>query len=138
MVKKNTIDRIVAAYRLISNAKLTKMEDTDKFALIKDVRALKKVNSEFEDFVEITRNKLKPDGFDAIAQKAQAKEELTPEENAAVQKYNQDITGCLREEILREVEVQVEPLSEDAIDKFAASNDFSVNEILIIEDVIGA
>lgn len=135
---KRTTDQIVASYRLINNAKLTKMEDAEKFALIKAARKLKKTATDFEDALKDTQERLKPEGFDAIAGKMQARQDLTPEESAKVGKYNTDVTACLKDELDREVELEFEPLSEDALERFIASNDFSVAEIMAISDVIGA
>lgn len=49
-MKKITTEKILSVYNLISDAKLTKMEDCDKFKMIKIIRALKPVVTNFEDF----------------------------------------------------------------------------------------
>lgn len=132
-----TTNQIVTAFRLINPAKLTKMENTERFALILAIRQLKKVNADFEDFLKDAQERLKPEDFDKIVSKVQAREELTPEESAIINKYNRDVEDCVKDELDKEVELTFEPLSEDALGRFIASNDFSVNEILAIEDVIG-
>lgn len=138
MATKKTTDQIVSAYNLINNAKLSKMDDSEKFALIKIVRQLKKTSVDFEDFLNDAQEKLKPENFDAIAAKMKLKEKLTTEESATVSKFNNDVSDCLKDELEKEVELTFEPLSEEALGRFIASNDFSVNEILAISDVIGA
>lgn len=134
---KKKVDNIVAAYRLISNAKLGRMEDSEKFALIKAAHQLKKVGAEIDDFMRDAQDRLRPDDFDKIAIKIQSKDKLTIEEAVKANKYNQDIANCLKDELNKEMELTFEPLSEEAIGKFIASNDFSVDDILIISDVIG-
>lgn len=137
---KKTIkaDNVISAYRILNNAKLGKMEDAEKFALIKAVRQLKKVGTDFDDFLKDAQEKLKPENFEAIAGKVQNKEELTPEEAAKLNKYNADVTTCVKDELDKDVELTFAPLSEEAIGRLIASNDFAVAEILTVTDVIGA
>lgn len=138
MIVKKKTDNVVAAYRLINTAKISKMEDTEKFALIKVMKHLKKVATDFEDFFKDAQERLKPEGFDKIAAKYQAKEELTADETAALNKYNKDVADCVQSELEKEVELDFEPLSEEALGRFIASNDFTVSDILVISDVIGS
>lgn len=125
-------------FRLINTAKLGKMEDAEKFQLIKAVRQLKKVATDFDDFLKDAQEKLKPEGFDAVAGKFQKRAELTHEESEMWNKYQKDISDCLKDEVEKEIELDFEPLNKDAVSRFVASNDFSINEIMAIEDVIGA
>lgn len=136
-IKKKT-DNVVAAFRLINTAKISKMEDSEKFALIKAVKHLKKVGTDFEDFLKDAQERLKPENFDKIAAKYQSKEELTADEMATLNKYNKDVADCVQGELDKEVELDFEPLPEEALGRFIASNDFTVAEIMNISDVIGA
>lgn len=138
MERKKTTDSIVSAYRLINNAKLSKMETEEKFAFIKAVRQLKKVGVNFDDLLNDAQERLKNEDTAAILTKIQSNEKLSAEENAAFNKYNQDVTACLKEELDKEIDVDFEPLSKEAFGHFIASNDFSVNQILLIEDVLCA
>lgn len=137
MATKKTVNDIVTAYRIVNNAKLGKMEDAEKFALIKAVRQLKKVDTDFQDLLKDAQEKLKPEGFDALAAKLQNKEGLTAEETAALNKYNKDVADCVNDELGKEIELDFTPLSEEALGRLLASNDFAVNEILTVEDIIG-
>lgn len=138
MAVKKTTNDIVTAYRHINSAKLTKMETPERFALILITRQLKKVATEFDDFFKDVQEKMKPEGFDAIAEKVQGKKELSPEEIAAWNKYNKDINDSLKGELDKEIELDFEPLGKEAFEKFIESNDFNVSEILAVEDVICA
>lgn len=137
MEVKKTTDQVVTAYRLINSARLSKMEDAEKFALIKAARRLKGVSNDFEELLKDAQEKLKPDGFDGIIRKVQAKEELTGVESEKLRKYNTDVQACVQGELEKEVELDFAPLTEEAIGRLIASNDFSVSEILAVEDVIG-
>ncbi len=127
---------IVSAFRLINPAKLTKMETAERFALILATRQLKKVGTEFDDFLKDVQEKLKPEGFDAIAEKVQAQKELSPEELKIWNKYQQDISECLKGELEKEVTLEFAPLSKEAMEHFIDSNDFAVSDIMLIMDVM--
>lgn len=133
-----TTDQIVTAFRLINNAKLTKMETAERFALIKAMRQLKKVATEFDDFLKDAQDKLKPENFDTIMEKYQSKQELTSEEIVAFNKYNKNVSDCLKDELDKEIELTFEPLTEESLGRLIESNDYTVNDIMVIEDVLGA
>ena len=50
---------ITNIFAVLNEAKLTKMEDADKFKVIKALRAIKPIAKGYEDFVEDAKNKLK-------------------------------------------------------------------------------
>ena len=63
---------ITNIYAVLNEAKLTKMDDADKFKVIKVLRVIKPVAKGYEDFVEDVKNKLKGDDHDKMTEKAQA------------------------------------------------------------------
>lgn len=136
MAVKKTTNDIVTAFRLINSAKLTKMETSERFALILITRQLKKVANEFDDFFKDVQEKMKPEGFDTITEKVREQKELTPEETSAWNKYHRGINESLKGELDKEIELDYEPLGKEAFEKFIESNDFNVSEIFAIEDVI--
>ena len=73
-IKKANVDAIVGVYHIVKDAKLTKMQNEEKFAFVKIVRQLKKIGSEFDDYLEEARRRLKPDGYEAIVNKFQSGE----------------------------------------------------------------
>lgn len=141
---------IIAAYQLISAAKINKIEsDTDKYAIIKTTRALKKIAEEFEDCHKDAVESLKGDNHDdmvALAQKWQNEENekkpitLTDEQKAEVNayftKYNSDIKKCMDECFGKEHEVDVKPICEDSFGQLMAINDWSVEQIMLLEDIL--
>lgn len=140
---------IIAAYRLISAAKINKIEsDTDKYAIIKTTRALKKIAEEFENCHKDAVESLKGDNHDemvALAQKWQNEENekkpvtLTDAEKAKVNayfaKYNNDIANCMNECFGKEHEVDVKTIGDDSFVKLMEINDWSVEQIMLLEDV---
>lgn len=137
MKKKETLDSIVSAFRLINAAKISRMEDEEKFALIKTARTLKKVNTDFEDLLKIAQEKLKTDEVDEIIRKIRSNEGVTNDEKRILDKFNTGIQACMKSELVKEIEIEIDPLSEKAIKNFIASNDFSVNEVMLVYDIIG-
>lgn len=134
---KKTVEKIVTVYRILNSAKISKMEDSEKFAFIKAVHQMKKVSADFEDALKDAQEKLKPEGFDEIVNKPHSKEDLNAEETAILEKYNEDVTNCVNDELKKEVELNFSALSEGAIGRLISSNDLTINEILTIIDIIG-
>ena len=138
MAKTKSTDSIVTAFRLVNNARLGKMETAERYALIKAIRQLKKVATEFDEMLKDAQDKLKTDGIEAIAAKMQLQKVLTIEENVEFNRYNKSISDCLKDELTKDIELTFEPLSETALDHLIESNDFSASEIILIEDMLGA
>lgn len=140
-----TID-IVKAYRIINDAKLTKMEDADKFKVIKATRQLKPVAASFDEFVKEAQERLKPEGWDDMQKKARKWQEdgdkstLTVEERREINRYftdyNAKVEECVKEEAEKEPELTYEHLSEEAFGKFIASNDYDVRTIIELENIL--
>lgn len=143
---------ITNIYAVLNEAKLTKMEDADKFKVIKALRAIKPIAKGYEDFVEDAKNKLKGEDYDKMSEKAQAWNkdnqgkkvgELTQEEidnlntiNTYFAEYNKRVENCLKEEAEKEVELTFDKLNEDAFGKLVASNDWTCGQIMALSDVI--
>ena len=143
---------ITNIYVVLNEAKLTKMDDADKFKVIKILRVIKPVAKGYEDFVEDVKNKLKADDHDKMTEKAQAwnkdnqgkkVNELTQEQidelntiNTYFAEYNKLVEDCLKEEAEKEVELTFDKLNEEAFGKLVASNDWTCGQIMALSDVI--
>ena len=55
----------------MNDSKLTKMEDADKFKVIKALRAIKPISEGYEDLSKLTHEKLKDDKMEEMQKKAQ-------------------------------------------------------------------
>lgn len=141
MKKTIKTDNIVSVFRAINQAKLSKLDTAEKFAVIKAARAIKPTAANFDDFVKDAREKLEPDNFAEIQEKMNDFNKLTDNEknevNSVVTKLNQDLQKCAEDELNKEVEIEIEALSDEIISKLADSNDFTVETILMIQDVLG-
>lgn len=145
---------IVNAYNVLNAAKLAKMQDTDKFTVIRAMRALKPIQADYEAAVRDAQERLKPEDFDALQKKAadwnathkdKKLTDLTPEErttldgiNAAYRDYTDKVEQCVRDLAETERELTYTRLSEEALGKLLESNpDWKMQEILAVADVLG-
>lgn len=141
-----TTDTVKSVYKLLNDSKLTKMEDKDKFIVIKAVRKFKPIAADFEDLKKDVQEKLKGENFEEMQKKAlQWNEEgdkttLTEDERKEVNmffyEFNKNVKECLKEETEKKHELEYEKLSEDAFGKFISSNDFKVDDIIKIQEVM--
>ena len=148
-----TID-IVNAYNVLNGAKLAKMQDTDKFTVIRAMRALKPIQADYEAAVRDAQERLKPEDFDALQKKAadwnathkdKKLTDLTPEErttlggiNAAYRDYTEKVEQCVRDLAETEKTLDYTRLSQDAFGKLLESNpEWKMQEILGVADVLG-
>ena len=145
---------IVNAYNVLNAAKLAKMQDADKFTVIRAMRALKPIQTDYEAAVRDAQERLKPEDFDDLQKKAaewnathkdKKLTDLTPEEratlegiNAAYRDYTEKVEQCVRDLAETERELTYTRLSEEALGKLLESNpDWKMQEILAVADVLG-
>lgn len=138
--------QVVEVYNTLNGAKLSKMEDKDKFLVIKAMRQLKPISTAYEEFVKDAQEKLKGDNFEDIQKKAQKWQEegentsLSLEErreiNTYLNGYNNKVVECLKEEVEKDNELNYEKISDDAFGKLVSSNDFDVKTIMNLQDAL--
>lgn len=139
-------EQVVKIYQLINRSKLTKMEETGKFKVIKIMKALKPVATAYEDFQKDAQEKLKDDDFEKMStmmgkwQEEKENTTLTREEriniNTYFDKYYKALNKCLQEEIEKENDFAYEKLNEKEMGHFLSSNDFTVEEMMLMEEYI--
>lgn len=141
------------AYNILNGAKYSKLEDADKIKLWKIVRALKPIATKFQDDVKDASENFKSEfenynenltkAQDYERGKAEGKEDLpmTEEEYKAFievfKKYNKLVSDAVNEFAEADVNLEVEPMSEDAFGKLLASNDWSIDKTTSIDFMIG-
>ena len=155
-MEKQTIktEKVLAAYRVISTAKYSKMDDGDKIKVWKIARILKPVADKFEDDSKDAAEKFKPsEDFDERLANAQEYERMRRDENADMtkakmgaaeygkfveefQQYNKLVNDAIKEFANKEVEVEFEKLSEDAFGKLMASNEWTMEQAMVLGDII--
>lgn len=138
--------QVVEVYNTLNGAKLSKMDDKDKFLVIKAMRQLKPIATAYEEFAKDAQEKLKDEDFEDIREKARKWQEegentsLSLEErrgiNTYLNGYNNKVVECLREESEKDNGLAYEKISEDAFGKLVASNDFDVKAIMSLQDAL--
>lgn len=144
MTKK--VDNIVSLYNILKEAKLTKLADADKYAIIKILRKLRPTAEKFDADKKDASERLKPENWDDTIAKAQQWQKegedttLTEEEkkeiNATIIKYENSVRECIIEELNTEVEVDMPTINEEAFEKLMASNDWEAKTALFVADEI--
>jgi polyribonucleotide nucleotidyltransferase len=137
---------VKTAYEVLNNAKLTKLETSDKFKVIKALREFKGIANAYDDFLKDAQEKLKGENHDEIVKKAQQwqsegeKTTLTIEERAEINKYlndyNNKVVECLKEEAEKDNDLSFDKLSEESFGKLVDSNDWDAKTIMELQDAL--
>lgn len=130
----------VKAYSVIKDAKLTRMEEAEQFTLISSIRALRKASDDYMELAKDAQEKLRPEDFEGLQERARRFGSLTGEEKARVNRelseYNDKVEKCLRPEGAKMLDIEMEPLSRDAMGRFAKSNDFTVETLMDLYGIL--
>lgn len=143
MKKTFKTDTITVAYIILKNASVSKMKSEEKFAIIKAMRELKKIAVPYQDMITDTREKLKPENAAELeAMEQRGLDNLSAEERESYDRctaaYNAEVDKALNEEAQKEVEIDIEPISDEALGRFADSNDnLRIGSLMTIAEVIG-
>ena len=155
MTKKVKTEKVLGAFNVLNTAKYAKMDDADKIKVWKIARALKPVATKYDEDTKDAAEKLKPEGFDDDLRKAQEYERVTKDKNADASKLemgaaeygefikklkemNKLVADALKEFADKEVDIDFEPISEDAFTKLMASNDWTMEQAVMIGELIVA
>lgn len=132
-------DELFNAFELVNNAKLTKLDDDDKFRVIKACRTMKPIVDELKEFGVDARKKLADENHDKMVDVfndwRKDMQEPTDEQKSAIEyvnEYTKKVNECLSDELNKDVESTWEKLSEDGLKKFVASNDWNVQQTISV------
>lgn len=135
-------DVAVKAYNTVKGLNIMKLKKEDMFNVLRAANALKPIVTAFEDFVKDAQERLKPENFDELQQKAKDFDSLPAEEKAAVNKafeeYNKNVNECVSSELEKEKEIEdYTHLSQDTLGEIVVSNDkLTVETILLLQTVL--
>ena len=151
MKKVLKTEKLMEAINILNAATYKKLDDADKVKLWKIARAMKPVAKQFEEDSKDAAEKLKPENLDTQLEKArdyEAKKQngdddlpMTDAEYQAFIRevwtpFNQLVAKAVREFADKEVEIDFEPLSEEAFGKLMASNDWTIQKADVIGNLI--
>jgi hypothetical protein len=154
MTKKTfKTEKVLAAYRMLGSAKYGKLADEDKIKVLKICIALKPIATKYDEDSKDVAEKLKPsEDYDEKLAQAQEYERVSRDKNAdasqlkmgaaefnefikTMNHYQELIGKALKDEMEKEVEVEFEPISEDALLKLMNSNDWTMAEVMAVSEV---
>jgi len=149
-----TTEKVLDAFNVVSTAKYSKLDDADKVKVWKVARALKPVADKFADDRDDAAKKLLPtEDFEERRAKAQQYQAMLGDKQADMTEapitpnefwkffneniaYNKTLNDALADFGKKEVEIEFEPLSEEAFGKLMASNDWTFDFALKLSDII--
>ena len=152
MIKKTKAENVAQVYNILNAAKYSKLNDDERIALWKITRAMKPVAMKLKDDIQDAAQHMKPsDDFDqrlAIArQYEQAQrdgkefDKLSKEDyDAFIQEwkdYSKLVDTAVKEFADEEVEINIEPITEETLSRLMASNDsWTMDKAVIVSDMI--
>jgi len=154
MKKTFKTSEILNAFNIINSSKYGKMDDADKVKVWKICRKLKPIATKFDEDSKDAAEKMKPEiegGFDEALSKAQEYERLTAQHQPTIdimtkaeydkfikefKSYQKLMDDAIKEFADKEVEIEFEPIGEDAFGKLLASNEWNMNQVLLVGNVI--
>ena len=149
-----TTEKVLAAFNVLSTAKYGKLDDADKIKVWKIARSLKPVAEKFREDSEDAQEKMKPnDDFDEQLMKAQEYEREIRKPDCDASKlpmgaaqyqefvdefkaYQKLVDKTIKDFAEKEVEVSFDPISEDAFGKLMASNDWTLEQVATLGEII--
>ena len=152
--KKIKTEDVLKAYQVISTAKYSKLDDADKIKVWKIARSMKPIAEKFREDSEDAQEKMKPnDDFDEQLMKAQEYEREIRKPDCDASKlsmgaaqyqefvdefkaYQKLVNDTIKDFAEKEVEVSFDPISEDAFGKLMASNDWTLEQVATLGEII--
>lgn len=147
-------EKVLAAWRVLNTAKYTKMDDADKIKVWKVSRVLLPIAEKFDADSKDAAEKMKPsEDFNERLMNAQEYERVSKDASAdasklkmgaaeygeflrELQNYNKLVSDAVKGFAEKEVEVEFEPISEDAFGKLMASNDWTLEQAAEVSNLI--
>ena len=140
---KAKIKQIIEAYKLLGEAKVTKLEESEVIKIVKARKAMRPIADEFEAFLQDCQDKFKPGNWDSIqsdlqqwqkeGEKTTLSEERRIEINKAIIGYQGSIDKAMKDELDKEVELNIETLKEDSATKMLVENGWEIGKLDLIE-----
>lgn len=146
MIMKAKVKNIVSAYKVLGEAKVTKLEESEVIKIVKARKAMRPIADEFEAFLKDAQEKFKPECWDDVQAKVQQWQQegenttLTDDEkrgvNTALVDYQNSINKAVNDELEREVEINIETLKEESATKLITENGWELKKLEEIEVVL--
>lgn len=133
------LKELIAAYNRLGSATMTKLDDKDVVKALKARKAMRPHAEEYEAFLKDCQEKFKPENWDEVQTKAQQWQQegeetkLTLEErkdiNKALVTYQKNIDSAVKEELERDIVINIEKLGEGSDVKLMQENKWKPYEL---------
>lgn len=143
---KVTIKQIVDCYRALDKTKANKLEESEKIKILNARKAMRPIYESFEAFLKDTQEMFKSEDWEEIQKKVQQWQQegenttLTASEknllNEALIKYEKSVSSAIKEELAKEVELDIEKLKENSDIKLMSENDWDFGRLSLIEIIL--
>lgn len=137
------IKEIVNAYKVLGDAKVTKLEESEVIKIVKARKAMRTIAEDYEAFLKDVQEKFKPENWDTIQSKIQQWQRegenttLTEQErieiNKVVIEYTRKVDSAVKEELEKEVSIDIDKLKEDSLTKLLIENDWELKKLEELE-----
>lgn len=131
---------LVACYKALGEAKVTKLEESEVIKVVKARKAMRPFAEEYDAFLKDVQEKFKPENFDEIQSNVQKWKDLSDEEKIATNKtlaeYQKKVNDAVEAELNKVVEVSVEKLNENSATKILLENGWELKKLDEIEVVL--
>jgi hypothetical protein len=152
MIKKTKAENVAQVFNILNAAKYSKLNDDERIALWKITRSMKPVATKLKDDIQDAAQHMKPsDDFDkrlALArQYEQAQrdgkefDKLNKEDYDAFihewRNYSKLVDTAVKEFADEDVEINIEPITEETLSRLMASNEsWTMEKAVIVSDMI--
>ena len=143
---KAKIKQVIEAYKVLGEAKVTKLEESEVIKVVKARKAMRPIADEFEAFLKDCQDKFKPEEWDEIQKKIQQwqqegeKTTLTDSEKIEINKalidYQNKIEKAVKDELSKEIELNIDKLNDGSDTKLLVENSWELNKLNDIEIIL--
>lgn len=128
---------------------LSNIDSASRIGIVKNILILKKVSEELSEILQDARERVKPEGYDELVQKAEKHNEsiakgegkvMTDEEvsllNIKTNKYNSELEKVIQDFQNKEYELELNTISEDTFDKLSVDNKLSSSQCIVLYSLV--
>lgn len=127
------VKEIVSAYKTLGEAKVNNLEESEIIKILKARKAMRFIAEDFNEFLKEVQDKFKPENFEEIQFKLQNWAELSDEDKVKMtnilKEYESKINTVVKDELEKEIELELEKLNENSIGKLLKNNEWPIQKL---------
>lgn len=127
------VKEIVSAYKALGEAKVNNLEESEIIKILKSRKTMRSIAEEFNEFLKEVQDKFKPENFEEIQFKLQNWSEVSDEDKIKItniiKEYEAKINSAIKDELEKEVELELEKLNENSISKLLKNNEWPIQKL---------